>query len=388
MTEIRINCDINNCKKTFKNLGTLQTHQVKYHNLIIQNSNNIALFYDSVCHIPPELINTNFQVEVKFFAKKFKNHFLISLININSIRNKFHNIAPILNEQEVEILVVNETRLTKHDDDCLYQNPFYHMFRRDRGTDSGGGIIVYIKKTIKTERVCYDQDDEIISLIFCPNNKSKVALIASYRPPNKDNEDSFISKLEEKILGMEIGLEDTIIVGDLNFDMLGDKKNKLAALINTHSLSNTIYRGTRYNPTTCRYTLLDVILCYYITFLAASEVIKCSFSDHSFIISAFDFKKSYNKQDNKMVRCLSKNKLLLIKHRLKLVLSGFGFFGSNSNDQWLLIKNIINSCVDSIAPFKKMPPRKSNNSPWIDRNYVSMSKKRDRLFSRAIKKKT
>ena len=59
-------------------------------------------------------------------------------------------------------------------------------------------------------------------------------------------------------------MEDTVI---MNFDMLEEKNNKLASFMQTHDLNNSIFKGKRLNPTTHRYTLLDVILCYFLTFL-------------------------------------------------------------------------------------------------------------------------
>ena len=57
------------------------------------------------------------------------------------------------------------------------------------------------------------------------------------------------------------------------------------------------------------------------------------------------------------------------------------------NFQWELIKNVITSCIDTTAKLKQMPPKKSNNPPWIDKKYIILSKKRDIEYKKAIRSK-
>ena len=180
-------------------------------------------------------------------------------------------------------------------------------------------------------------------------------------------------------------LLETIIVGDLNFNMLVKENNKLVEFIDTHGFSNTISKGTRRNPSKNIYTLLDVILCYFLKYLVLSTVINCSFSDHSLILAAFDFKKIYNKPERRLVRCLNKDSILTIKNSLNSILHSFTFIGTNVNEQWNVIRGIISSCIDSTAPLKQIPIKKTNNSPWIDKNYVTLVKKRDSLYYKALK---
>ena len=45
------------------------------------------------------------------------------------------------------------------------------------------------------------------------------------------------------------------------------------------------------------------------------------------------------------MRCLSKEKILLISLQLATILSTFVFNGKNVDDQWRLIKDLIISCI-------------------------------------------
>lgn len=368
------------CQKTFANDKTLATHTRKFHS---ETEHPLSL-RNTAINVPSHLINDNFQTQARNFIHTHKNNLLIASININSIRNKFHHIEFLLNEQYLDILVINETRLTKNDDDQNFLNPFYYCHRRDRETDSGGGIMVFIKKELKIEGFHCDEDHEIIRFIFCPNYKSKIACIACYRPPNPENESSFISHLEFLSSSYESLVADVIIVGDINFDMLDRNHNKLWDLCQSFGYRNTISTGTRLNPTTKKYTLLDVILCLVLAYFLSSEVINVPFSDHSFIISAFDYKKKYNKSEKRLTRCLNKDKILLLKNRVKNVFASLPIAGICVNFQWNLIKLTLVSCLDSIAKLKHVPSKKSNNSPWIDKEYTMLAKKKDSSYRKAI----
>ena len=91
----------------------------------------------------------DFGNSAKTFCKKYSAHFIISLLNINSLKNKFSDISFLLNQQQVDILVINETKLNDLIDDSIFENVFYQMIRRDRPDSGGGGILVFIKKSIK-----------------------------------------------------------------------------------------------------------------------------------------------------------------------------------------------------------------------------------------------
>ena len=255
----RLQCNF--CNKTFISDGTLNTHLSKSHSEVYinnsmafsYNGNNFSMnknvknipesflngFNISVCdmaecgstHIYPsckdsfnEIFETvskpqfnDFEISIKNFYKKNPAQIIISLININSLKNKFVDISFLLKRQFVDVLVINETKLNTEIDDSNFENTFYHMLRRDRPKNGGGGIMVFIKKSLKIKKVKIDKDFEIISLIFSPNKNKDVSLISCYRPPHLENEDPFLLKLEKIVIEMTTISSETIILGDLNF---------------------------------------------------------------------------------------------------------------------------------------------------------------------------
>ena len=86
--------------------------------------------------------------------------------------------------------------------------------------------------------------------------------------------------------------------------------NKLYDFCHSYGYQNTIFEGTRLNLQTLDTTLLDVILTTNYDCLLDSKVIPYSNSDHSLVISIFNFHSSYFQRSKVTSRCLSNNKLL------------------------------------------------------------------------------
>ena len=73
---------------------------------------------------------------------------MISHININSVRNKFHELSDLFIRSLVDILFISETKL----DQSFRQAPFevtgYKSYRKDRSSH-GGGILAYVRADLK-----------------------------------------------------------------------------------------------------------------------------------------------------------------------------------------------------------------------------------------------
>ena len=115
-----------------------------------------------------------------------------------------------------------------------------------------------------------------------------VAVLASYRSPEDCTRSSFLEEL---------------VVGDLNYNML-DSDCPLEEFCKAHGFSNTIQSGTRLNPITFVLTLLDVILTLCFGFFLKSKVFPFSLSDHSLILSVFDYSSRKCKPKNIITRCI------------------------------------------------------------------------------------
>ena len=90
-------------------------------------------------------------------------------------------------------------------------------------------------------------------------DKSKIGIIACYRPPYTHNETDFFSSLDDQIknLDSESPVE-TLILGDLNFDMQDKLDSKKLTDFNAsndfNGFTNTILTPTRLDPSSGKET--------------------------------------------------------------------------------------------------------------------------------------
>ena len=387
------------CNKTFVNSKTLKTHTLKYHPqpnppsfLNASNNNTDSLLHKTanICYIPDKEYN-DFKTSFSTFitSQLYSCLFKIALLNINSLLNKFHDLTFVLDQQLVDILVINETRLTDRVCDTHFKHRYYSFYRRDRGMDSsGGGIMVFVKKSLKHFNVIIDYNIEMISLIIEPFLNYKIAVLACYRPPRTDNENLFFAGLESRLTQLDKTIKETFIIGDLNYDLSSVSAlgvpNKLCDFTSANGFVNSIKEGTRYNPKKDYSTLLDVILCRNSSTCIASKAFPCPFSDHSLVTSVLNFRKSPNFRSLKSVRCLNTNSILSIQKSLSFILSKPLGLTSDVNLYWSLVKDVIASVLDSHAPFKLVPVKSINKAPWLDKELVHLSKKRNKIHRKAL----
>ena len=83
----------------------------------------------------------------------------IGHLNIQGLQNKFDQVDLMLNDSgnESHIFGLSETKLRDFDPDSAFNIKNYQLFRKDRfisreRREQGGGIIVYIRNGVKTER--------------------------------------------------------------------------------------------------------------------------------------------------------------------------------------------------------------------------------------------
>ena len=100
----------------------------------------------------------------------------------------------------------------------------YKILRQDRTTDSGGGVICFIRKDVNFDRRSdFPKDFENIFMdIYLPQTKP-ILFGVVYRPP-KDSD--FLECLTNSIMNSNsFEAQEVLIMGDINIDLL-DKKNK------------------------------------------------------------------------------------------------------------------------------------------------------------------
>jgi hypothetical protein len=331
---------------------------------------------------------SDFQKRTMPFLSCHKNEFSVSVLNINSIGEKFHEIAFLLHRQLLDILVINESKIDEHFDTKRIENVNYNFINRPR-TKMGGGVIMYINKSIKIVSINTDPTMEIIKVVIQVNGQTKFAVFGCYRSEKFCDQDEFLACLDANIESVSDLVDHVIVAGDFNYNMIGAKglpnvevENKITSIITDNGLVNTINEPTRLNKKTGLGTLIDLILVTCMNLFVASMVFDFERSDHALIVSVFNLKSKPNSAKTIESRCLT---LKLIED-FRVAVSKFDFSGIYSINspeiKWIFFKAVLINILDQVAPVKKVNIR-AKNVPWFDKELVLLSKKRSRLYNRA-----
>lgn len=121
-----------------------------------------------------------------------------------------------------------------------YKTPY----RADRNA-FGGGLLVYIKESLKSKRTENFEEKGIESICFEINlRKVKWAIIATYNPPSASNE-NFQNSTIKSIDNFTSHYDNFIIIGDLN---LVPTNPYLKTICSSLGLTNLIKQPTCYKP--------------------------------------------------------------------------------------------------------------------------------------------
>ena len=150
-------------------------------------------------------------------GRDVKRSFLnVLYTNAQSLVNKIDEMRAIVAINNPDILIITETWTNESvSNDLLCISGYDVIERRDRNdTDRGrgGGIIVYVKKTLYAWREDCDTVFNQCGMIGVKMKNADLRILAIYRSPNstKTNDDELCSFIE-KMNGTYI------ICGDLNF---------------------------------------------------------------------------------------------------------------------------------------------------------------------------
>ena len=177
--------------------------------------------------------------------KKHHKNVIIGHININSLKNKFFELTDILYDKVPDILFLSETKLDDTFNQCYFNVPGYRLFRNDRNIH-GGGVLCFVKSTLPARRrpdLEFENPIESIVLDIVFNDR-RWAVIGMYNPPSVKNEtfNTLCVKSFDRITSM---FDNSILIGDLNFDLNDPQKGKtLIDICDIFDLTNMIKSDT------------------------------------------------------------------------------------------------------------------------------------------------
>ena len=191
-------------------------------------------------------------------ALDMSRHFCFVHYNIQSLLPKLDQIYTELKDFDVIALTETWLNVSVSTDDLRFQS-FKPPERKDRPDDRHGGVAVYIKQSIHSIR---RHDLELVGVeciwVELTINKHRLLFGTFYRPPNSPA--NTFSLIEDSIsLAKHSGIENIIVTGDFNFDMLDHSRcRKIENLCSQLSLQQCIEEPTHFTEHSS--SLLDVIL--------------------------------------------------------------------------------------------------------------------------------
>ena len=102
-------------------------------------------------------------------------------LKINSLRNKFESIKPIITPN-FYILLVSETKLDESFSNNQFSKSGYRMFRQDRNS-FGGGLCIFVKENIASKQLNLHFNKETEAIYLEINIRlRKWPIVGLYKP--------------------------------------------------------------------------------------------------------------------------------------------------------------------------------------------------------------
>ena len=241
----------------------------------------------------PEQASSNSTLDLGLNCKGFR----MGHMNIQGISNKTDQVRMLLDSSKnnVHIFGLSETKLhAVHPDSAFMIDGYQKPFRKDRGVNMGGGLLVYVREGVCCNRRS-DLEKENLECVWLEIKpvKSKPFLVGNiYRPPNSNIQWSEIFEdCIEHVLQEE---KEIYLMGDINRDLLNDNIRKAwTDYMEPFGLFQLISEATRVTPLSK--TLIDHIYTNCPENVNSINVPQIGLSDHFPIF--FTGKITFNHQN-------------------------------------------------------------------------------------------
>ena len=240
--------------------------------------------HDSVLH--DDIANTSMCAQNSLNLQLSKKGFKMGHLNIQGVQNKFDEVDLMLtiSDNDIHILGLSETKLRSVHEDNYFYIENYQFIRKERiiseqRPEQGGGIIVYVKDSVKVERRRELELDEIecLSLEIFPKKSKSFLVGILYRHPNEsinwnENFEMFIDKILET-------QKEFYLLGDFNRDLLNEQiKKSWLEYLEPFGLIQKVTQATR--KSAASETLIDHIYCNTEVNINSVDVPQLGLSDH------------------------------------------------------------------------------------------------------------
>ena len=166
------------------------------------------------------------------------------IINFQSIKNKVPDLSILIETSQPDIIIGTETWTNK---DMLSSEFFpdnYTVYRRDRGTDNHGGVLVAVINTLTSTEAHVSKTAELLGVKIDLPNKRSLLVSSFYRPPKSG--DALITDYLSDIKDLRDQHKNAIfyIGGDFNLPDIQWPEGIITGNAYPHKLSEDIIGGS------------------------------------------------------------------------------------------------------------------------------------------------
>ena len=288
----------------------------------------------------------------------------------------------------MDILTLSETHLEAHNElaEAACNIPGYSFISRPRKSGKGQGVAAYIFDDIVWDRR-HDLENDNIEAIWIelrPKYLKSFLLGIINRPPDSSKYlcKDFNVHLNSMLSKVSENMQETILPGDLNVNLLKQENKDFKAVLADFGLKQMIEKLTRGAETS--ETLIDVILTNNPKNMKRTEVIPTSIGDHDMVgcvrkLNHSGFKarkiichnyKNYRPDDmNKDLEAIDWSPFYICR---------------NVNKTWSLMKDVLVEIFERHAP-KIYKNFRGKPAPWLNTDVKKLMNDRDKLLLKSRK---
>ena len=303
--------------------------------------------------------------------------------NVQSIVPKLDVLLTEL--YDFDILAFSETWLSPAvSEDSIALQSYQSPERKDRARDHHGGVMIYVKETIF---YCRRRDLEPVGIeciwIELTLKHKHILFGLFYRPPNSNS--TYFTSIEDSIhLAVDTGIQDIVVTGDFNFNMLSAKLSaKIKNLCEEFSLTQTINQPTHFTEHSS--SLLDIILTSNDNHLIFSGVgdpfLSQDLRYHCPVFGVLNFSKPRGKSYVRTTWSYDRGDYNLLKQKASLT-DWESFYDTDINKHALGITNHKTDIAKECIPNRVTCIRPCEPS-WINSHIKYLIRRRKRVYRKA-----
>lgn len=314
----------------------------------------------------------------------------LKIINVNcqSLSGKKGAWLNLLDSCKPDIVIATETWLDSSIKTNELELDHYSVYRRDRKTGRGGGILIAVAEAAKSSAIATDTTSEILWVKVACKGQRDLLVGACYRPQVSDQ--GTIPELFSTIETLSQKRScDIFLGGDFNFPgwdwkSLSLKPNcshpklhhEFLTATNDYKLTQLVTDNTRAKNT------LDLMLTN-IPFKVNRTIVVPGISDHEIPVVELSTKARLNRQIQREILLYRKADWTGLKEHLQNSVSHLAESEGTPQELWTKLKQHLNEASKKFIPTRST--KRKDSCPWITPYLKQLMTKRDALYEKSKK---